>query len=89
MEAFEIQNLTYYYPENTMPALKNISLSIKEGELVFLAGLSGSGKTTFLKALACLIPEFYGGKYGGTIKYRGINLREWNNTSDTCLLMLP
>lgn len=35
-------------------ALKDISLSINEGELVFLAGPSGAGKSTLLKLIAGL-----------------------------------
>ncbi|NMA95039.1 MAG: ABC transporter ATP-binding protein [Clostridiales bacterium] len=78
MEIFKIQSLTYYYPESEFPAIKDISLTIKEGELIFLAGLSGSGKSSFLKALAGLLPEFYGGRIGGNIEYKGNNLRDWD-----------
>ncbi|MCX8514313.1 MAG: ATP-binding cassette domain-containing protein [Burkholderiales bacterium] len=39
------------YPGN-IAAIQNISLSIDRGELVFLAGHSGAGKTTILKLIA-------------------------------------
>ncbi|MDQ5920856.1 MAG: cell division transport system ATP-binding protein [Pseudomonadota bacterium] len=39
------------YPEN-ITAIQNISLSIDRGELVFLAGHSGAGKSTVLKLIA-------------------------------------
>jgi len=37
-----------------IPALKEISLSVKEGEHISIMGPSGSGKTTFLNILGCL-----------------------------------
>ena len=39
---------------NKVRALENISLSIKEGEVVVLKGASGSGKSTILSLLAAL-----------------------------------
>jgi cell division transport system ATP-binding protein len=39
------------YPGN-IAAIQNISLNIERGELVFLAGHSGAGKTTILKLIA-------------------------------------
>ena len=42
-------NVTKHYSKTV--ALKNISLSIDEGEFVFIIGSSGSGKSTFLKLI--------------------------------------
>jgi len=39
---------------NTITAIENISLHIKEGELVVLKGVSGSGKSTILSLVASL-----------------------------------
>ncbi|MDP8268763.1 MAG: phosphonate ABC transporter ATP-binding protein [Candidatus Tenebribacter davisii] len=50
----EIKNLHKVYTGGTQ-ALKGINLNVKEGEFCILLGLSGSGKTTFLRCLNRLI----------------------------------
>lgn len=51
MACFEINNLRFIYPAQTAPALRDITLSVREGEFVTLIGASGSGKTTLLRML--------------------------------------
>jgi len=46
----ETQNLSKRYPGGHQ-ALKNVSLSISEGEMVFLTGHSGAGKSTLMKLI--------------------------------------
>lgn len=47
----ELLNLTFTYPGQKTPALKNISLTINKGEKVALIGRTGAGKTTLLQLL--------------------------------------
>ena len=48
-------NVGFRYPRADVPALKNVTLSIRSGETIALVGSSGGGKTTF----ANLVPRFY------------------------------
>lgn len=54
MAALEIQNLTFSY-DGVTNVLEHINLTLGEGELVCLLGVSGCGKTTLFNAIAGLI----------------------------------
>jgi phosphonate transport system ATP-binding protein len=46
----EVQNLTKIFPDGTR-ALDDVSLSIQDGEFIAVIGLSGAGKSTFIRCL--------------------------------------
>lgn len=46
---FEFRKVSFCYPEETEPVLKEISFSLYEGEIAVLAGQSGCGKSTLLR----------------------------------------
>lgn len=56
------ENVTKQYgtKENTVLAVKNLSLEFGEGELAAVTGKSGSGKTTLLHMLGGLLPPTEG-----------------------------
>lgn len=58
MNLLEVQDLKVSY--GGIQALKGISLTIAQGELVTLIGSNGAGKTTTLKALAGLLHPAFG-----------------------------
>ena len=56
----EIQNLNFAYSKNKS-ALNNINLTLKPGEILAVIGENGSGKTTFCRSLAGILPQAYNG----------------------------
>jgi len=63
----EIKNLNVYY--GGIHAIKDISISVKEGEIVSLIGANGAGKTTTLQAISGLLKP-----RSGEITFLGNNL---------------
>lgn len=63
----EIKNLKKSYGENQV--LKDISLTVHQGEVISIIGSSGSGKSTFLRSINLLETPT-----GGQIFYRGKNV---------------
>ncbi|MCL4440608.1 MAG: energy-coupling factor transporter ATPase [Firmicutes bacterium] len=75
MSLFKIENLIYYYPDSERPALNGVNLGIEEGEFLLVAGASGSGKSSLARVLAGLLPDFYGGRFGGHVYFKGREMR--------------
>ncbi len=50
-KGLEVKNLSYTYPGNEEPVLKNISFTIKPNQTIGILGKIGSGKTTLVNCL--------------------------------------
>jgi len=68
MNIIEIENLSHRFADGTL-GVDNISLNIRQGSFVVIAGLNGSGKTTLLRHLnGLLLPT------SGTVRLAGISV---------------
>ena len=74
MAHFQIQNLSFSYPDGRRDSLKEVSFSIEKGEYVVLCGKSGSGKTTLLKHLKSVLTPY--GQRSGRVLFNGTPLTE-------------
>lgn len=54
VDALEVRNLTYTYPDATQPALIDVSFHLKRGEILGVIGPVGSGKSTLVQLLGRL-----------------------------------
>lgn len=75
--ALSLEDVAFSYKLGTqlVPALRGISLEIREGEMVAIQGPSGSGKSTLLYLLGCMLrPD------RGTIRVLGQDIRDLTET---------
>jgi energy-coupling factor transport system ATP-binding protein len=71
-----LESVSYSYPGAEHPALVDVNLQVAEGELVVLAGLSTSGKSTLLGIASGIVPHFHGGTFAGRAEVCGLDLRD-------------
>ncbi len=70
MEIISTNLLTKYYPKQSNPALKDLSLNIMSGEIYGFLGANGAGKTTTIRLLMDFIKPT-----SGDISIFGLNLK--------------
>lgn len=78
MESFlkvDIRSFSYANKENI--ELQNINFEVKKGEFIVLTGLSGCGKTTLLRIMNGLIPNFFEGRLDGEVILNGKNINNF------------
>ncbi|MBV1820762.1 ABC transporter ATP-binding protein [Clostridium cochlearium] len=74
MEIININNVTFNYPDSKKSAIKNINLTVNEGEFILIVGPSGCGKSTLIRLLNRVIPDYYGGTIEGEVYIKGKNI---------------
>ena len=74
----EFKDYSFRYRVQAEPTLKNINLTIYEGEKVLIVGPSGSGKSTLAHCLNGLVPFYYSGDISGQLLIDGEDIKDKN-----------
>ena len=74
---FELVNLTFSYPDQTLPAIEDITLCIPRGAFLVLCGPSGCGKSTLLRQLKSVLTPH--GVRTGQVLFNGTPLDAADN----------
>lgn len=82
MALLTLSSLNFTYAGSTSPALKNVSLTVNEGDFILLCGNSGCGKTTLMRLIKPqLAPN---GKLDGEILFDGRPLSSLTGREAAC-----
>ena len=73
----EIKNVTFAYDsQEATGGVRDISLTVPDGQVLVLCGESGCGKTTLTRLINGLIPHYFEGKMQGSVLVCGKNVSE-------------
>ena len=72
-ERIELDRVSFIYPSRAEPSLRDVSLSIRHGEVIALVGENGSGKTTLIKLLAGLYRPS-----AGAVSWDGVDVASYD-----------
>ena len=70
----EFLNVSFRYPRSEKYVLRNVNLTIRQGEHLSVVGVNGAGKTTFIKLLCRMYDVLE-----GEIRIDGINIKEYSD----------
>ena len=76
LASFQLDNVTFTYPEAEHPALREVSLEIFRGWRVGVVGPSGSGKSTLARLILGLLKA-----QEGQVLVNGVALHQYNRAS--------
>jgi ATP-binding cassette subfamily B protein len=68
-----LDGVTFSYPDAERPAVRDVSMTLRRGEIIALVGENGSGKST----LASLLAGLYQPQHG-SISWDGVDLRRYD-----------
>ena len=76
-KSLELKGVNYNYPSNNSLIVKDCNLNIKRGETVGIKGKTGSGKSTLINLIMCLMKPSK-----GVIYINGMNINENSNENN-------
>jgi energy-coupling factor transport system ATP-binding protein len=74
--AISLSRVSVTLPGSGRPTLRDVDLTVEEGELALVVGRTGSGKSTLLGAVCGRVPHFTGGTLSGHVLVHGRDTRE-------------
>ena len=69
-------HVSYRYPFRDQPAVRDVSFSVRPGEVVLCTGPSGCGKSTLVRLANGLCPQYYRGELEGRVSLNGLSTAE-------------
>ena len=72
MTLLELRDVSFEYDDTAV--LRDVSLTVDEGELLVVTGPTGSGKSTLLGVVTGLVPRFSGGTLRGDVLLDGVSV---------------
>ena len=73
----ELRQVSFRYEQARQEnGLRDVNLTIGDGEVILLCGESGCGKTTLTRLVNGLIPHFWGGDLNGEVLIDGVKINE-------------
>ncbi|NJE01860.1 energy-coupling factor ABC transporter ATP-binding protein [Thermococcus sp. JdF3] len=83
MNVISVEDLRFRYRRAERYSLKDVSFTVKRGELLGIIGPSGSGKSTLCLTLNGIIPNSIKGEFGGDVVITDPRTGEEYNTKET------
>ncbi|KAF1299383.1 ABC transporter ATP-binding protein [Enterococcus sp. JM4C] len=78
MSLIELKQVTYQYPLDVEPVIKEVSLSLEQGAVYGFIGNNQSGKTTLCNIIRGFIPAMFFGELTGEVTYKGKAISSYN-----------
>ena len=84
-QKIQLKNITFKYEKDTSPVLDDINFTINKGERIGIIGATGSGKSTIIDLIMCLIAPVKGSVWVDDKnlfkgKYKNVNfVRSWQS----------
>ena len=70
-----LERVSVTYPDAAFPVLREVDVTLPEGELCLVLGRTGAGKSTLLGTINGLVPHFTGGTLSGRVLVDGRDTR--------------
>jgi energy-coupling factor transporter ATP-binding protein EcfA2 len=75
-ESVRVEDLSFTYAGSREPALRDVNLTQRVGEMIGIMGASGAGKSSLAKVLNRIIPELEGGDLRGVVMLAGRSIAD-------------